>query len=213
MNAQRRVRSGLLVDYGGVLTTNVFESFAAFCAAEGLATETVREAFARDETGRQLLFDLELGELREMEFEMRFGELLGVADPRGLIDRLFGGMAADEGMIAVVRAARAAGVRTAMVSNSWGAAGYDRSVLGELFDALVISAEERMRKPDPRIYALGAQRIGLAPSECVFVDDLRGNLKPARELGMATVHHVSAEQTARELEAALGIALVGAVGG
>jgi epoxide hydrolase-like predicted phosphatase len=106
-----------------------------------------------------------------------------------------------------VRAAKRAGVRTGLVSNSWGKGRYERDRFPELFDGVVISGEEGIRKPDPRIYALGAERIGLAPDQVVFVDDLRGNLKPARELGMATVHHVSATQTVAELEELLGVAL------
>ncbi len=61
----------------------------------------------------------------------------------------------------------------------------------------MISGEIGLRKPDPRIYELGAEAIGLAPELCVFVDDLPGNLKPARELGMATVHHRDAEENRR----------------
>jgi epoxide hydrolase-like predicted phosphatase len=198
---------GLLVDFGGVLTTDVFSSFAAFCEAEGLLPDTVREKFRADPGGRALLFDLEVGHISEVEFEPRFAQLLGVRDPAGLIDRLFAGMQPDEDMIAAVRAARQAGVRTGMVSNSWGKGRYDRELMPVLFDGLVISAQEGMRKPDPEIYLLGAQRIGLEASECVFVDDLPGNLKPARELGMATVHHRGADSTVPELERLLGVAL------
>ena len=64
-----------------------------------------------------------------------------------------------------------------------------------------------MRKPDPAIYALGAERIGLPPEACVFVDDLPGNLKPARAMGMATVHHTEAATTIAELEDVLGVPL------
>jgi putative hydrolase of the HAD superfamily len=64
-----------------------------------------------------------------------------------------------------------------------------------------------VRKPDPAIYELGAARIGVAPEGCVFVDDLPGNLKPARALGMATVHHADAATTIAELEGLLGVAL------
>jgi epoxide hydrolase-like predicted phosphatase len=192
---------GLLVDFGGVLTTDVFGSFRAFCQAEGLLPDTVREKFRRDPRGRELLFGLELGTIGEAEFEPRFEQT------EGLIDRLFAGMAPDEPMLAAVRAAKRAGVRTGMISNSWGTGGYDRDAFGELFDGVVISAEEGVRKPDPRIYALGAERVGLAPAQCVFVDDLPGNLKPARELGMATVHHRGAAETIPELERLLGVAL------
>jgi epoxide hydrolase-like predicted phosphatase len=92
-------------------------------------------------------------------------------------------------MLDGVRAARRAGVRTAMLSNSWGEERYDRAMLEELFDAWVISGEVGLRKPQPEIYALAAERLELTPPDCVFVDDLPGNLKPARELGMATVVH------------------------
>jgi HAD superfamily hydrolase (TIGR01509 family) len=71
----------------------------------------------------------------------------------------------------------------------------------------VISGEVGLRKPDPAIYTLGAEAIGLPPQACVFVDDLGGNLKPARALGMATVKHVTADETIPQLEALLGIAL------
>jgi epoxide hydrolase-like predicted phosphatase len=106
-----------------------------------------------------------------------------------------------------VRAAKRAGVRTGLISNSWGSGRYDRDEFPSLFDGVVISGEVGVRKPDPRIYALGAEAVDLPPEACVFVDDLPGNLKPARELGMATVRHVRAEQTIEELEALLGVPL------
>jgi putative hydrolase of the HAD superfamily len=182
-------RHGLIVDYGGVLTTDVFASFRAFCEAEGLPPETVRDRFRSDPEARDLLAALETGALATPEFEPRFAALLEVESER-LVDRLFGGMEPDEAMIDGVRAARGAGVRTAMLSNSWGdATHYDRPLLEELFDGWVISSEVGLRKPDPAIYELAAARIGLEPGECVYVDDLPGNLKPARALGMATVLH------------------------
>ena len=198
---------GLLVDFGGVLTSNVFVSFQAFCHAEGLSTDTIRDKFMKDPLARELLFDLEMGRLTEEEFEPKFAAVLEVERAAGLIDRLFAGMRPDEAMVGAVRAAKGAGVKTGMVSNSWGKGRYDRDALPELFHAWVISGEEGMRKPDPRIYALGAERVGLGPAECVFVDDIPGNLKPARELGMATVHHVDADATIPELEELLGVAL------
>jgi putative hydrolase of the HAD superfamily len=198
---------GLIVDYGGVLTTDVFASFRAFCEAEGLAPETVRDRFLGDPQARSLLADLETGRLREGEFEPAFAAVLEVSSEQ-LIDRLFGGMEPDEAMVDGVRAARDAGVRTAMLSNSWGEDRYDRAQLGELFDVLVISGEVGIRKPDPAIYELAAERLGLAPADCVFVDDLPGNLKPARALGMATVvHRGDAATTLAELSDLLGVPL------
>jgi putative hydrolase of the HAD superfamily len=200
-------RSGLLVDYGGVLTTNVFASFKAFCQAEGLVADTVRDTFMKDPLARELLVDLETGRLTEEEFEPKLAAVLEIERSQGLIDRLFAGMVPDEAMIAAVRAAKDAGVRTAMVSNSWGRGRYDRERLPELFHTWVVSGEEGIRKPDPRIYAIGAERVGLEPADCVFVDDLEFNLPPARDLGMAAVHHVDADRTIPELEELLGVPL------
>jgi putative hydrolase of the HAD superfamily len=200
------VASGLLVDYGGVLTSDVFVSFAAFCAARGLPPDTVRDRFRQDPEARALLAGLETGELGEDAFEAGFAALLGVP-PAGLIDGLFGGMVADEAMLAAVASARAAGVRTGLLSNSWGTRGYARERFAALFDAVVISGEVGLRKPDPAVYALAAARLQLAPADVVFVDDLPGNLKPAHALGMTTVLHRGADRTVPELEALLGVSL------
>ncbi len=201
-------RSGLLVDFGGVLTTSVFASFAAFCEAEGLAPETVRDRFLSDPAARGLLEDLELGKLDEAQFESGLAAVLEVA-PASLVDRLFGGMQTDEEMLAAVRAARAAGIRTGLLSNSWGADRYDAEMLATHFDATVISGRVGVRKPDPAIYALALEALGLPAEQVVFVDDLPGNLKPARALGMATVRHQGAAATVPELERLLGVRLSG----
>jgi putative hydrolase of the HAD superfamily len=199
-------RDGLLVDFGGVLTTNVFDSFAQFCRQAGLAPDTVRDLFMQDPAAREALGDLETGRATEAEFEARFAPLLGVpAD--GLISRLFAGMRPEERMFEGVAAARRAGVRTGLVSNSWGEEGYDRTRFAELFDAVVISGEIGIRKPAPEIYALAAERVGGGDGSWVFVDDLAGNLKPARAIGMATVLHRDAETTLAELEEHLGVSL------
>ena len=145
---------GLLVDFGGVLTSNVFASFARFCEDEGLLTDTVRDKFMKDPLARELLFDLELGRLSEDEFERRFAQVLEVEEHAGLIERLFAGMAPDEEMLAAVRAAKSAGVRTGLISNSCGDS-YDRAAFPALFDGVVISSDEGIRKPDPEIYVLG----------------------------------------------------------
>jgi epoxide hydrolase-like predicted phosphatase len=198
--------SGLLVDWGGVLTTDVFASFQAFCELEGLDSDTVGRRFREDRACRELLIGLETGAVAEEDFEPRFAGLLGVSAP-GLIDRLFAGSGPDERMLEAVRQVRERGIRTGLVSNSWGTRRYPRDVLDELFDGVVISGEIGIRKPAPEIYALGARSIDLAPHRCVFVDDLPFNLAPAAELGMATVHHRSTEETLSELERLLGVNL------
>jgi putative hydrolase of the HAD superfamily len=197
---------GLLVDWGGVLTSDVFHSFRAFCELEGLEPDAIATAFRSDAGSRELLIGFETGTLPEEEFEAQLAPLLGVDAP-GLVDRLFAGSAPDEAMIEGVRRAHAAGVRTGLVSNSWGTRRYPRELLAEVFDALVISGEIGIRKPSPEIYALGAERIGVEPEACVFVDDLPFNLSPAAELGMATVHHKDTDETLAELERLLGVRL------
>jgi epoxide hydrolase-like predicted phosphatase len=197
---------GLLIDWGGVLTSDLFASFRAFCELEGLEPDTVGRRFREDRDCRDLLIALETGTVEEDQFELRFAEMLGVAAPE-LIDRMFAGSAPDEEMLEAVRRARAAGVRTGLVSNSWGVRRYPRGLLAELFDGVVISGEVGIRKPAPEIYTRGAASIGLAPGACVFVDDLPFNLEPAAELGMATVHHRTARETLTELERLLGVSL------
>jgi epoxide hydrolase-like predicted phosphatase len=199
-------RRGLLIDWGGVLTTDLFASFASFCEAEGLEAAKVRELFRGDEAARELLIDFECGRVDEPEFERRFAPMLGVSD-EGLVDRMFAGSTPDTRMLGAVKAARDAGVRTGLISNSWGVHRYPQQMMDELFDGVVISGLVGIRKPAPEIYAMGADAIGLPPRECVFVDDLGFNLKPAKELGMATLLHTHSEQTVAQLEELLGVPL------
>jgi epoxide hydrolase-like predicted phosphatase len=198
--------TGLLVDWGGVMTTDVFASFRAFCEEESLSPDSVGERFRTDRASRDLLIGLETGTLPEADFEQRFAALLGVSPDR-LIDRMFAGGGPDPAMQRAVRRARGAGIRTGLISNSWGTSRYDRTLLSELFDGVVISGDVGVRKPTPEIYERGARAIDRAPGECVFVDDLTFNLAPARDLGMATVHHVDVGQTIDELQRLLAVDL------
>jgi len=199
-------KTALLVDWGGVLTTDLFQSFRGFCEEHGLDQEAIGNAFRTDPQAQKLLFDLECGRISEAEFEPYFGEMLGVSD-EGLIDGLFRRIEPDHLMIGAVRTARQAGIPTGLVSNSWGTRRYPQDLLEELFDGVVISGLEGMRKPAPEIYVLGAERAGVATADCVFVDDLHFNLDPARELGMEAIHHTDSEATVTELERLLGTTL------
>lgn len=194
------MKRGLLADFGGVLTTNVFDSFKEFCRAEGLPEDSVKNMFREQGEGLALLRRLEKGELTADEFSGQFAPLLGVS-PDGLVERLFGGIGPDEPMIDAIRRARAAGVRTGLISNSWGdGIAYEPALMEELFDAVVISGEVGMHKPQPEIFRLGAERIGVEPEDCVFVDDLRENCAGAEAVGMAAVLHRGADQTIPRLE-------------
>jgi epoxide hydrolase-like predicted phosphatase len=196
----------LIVDFGGVLTTNVFESFRDFAEAEGIDRDAVKRLFRERGEGLDLLRQLERGELEIPEFEERFGPLLGVRETNGMVERLFAGVRADDAMVEAVRRVKASGIPTGLISNSWGGTSYDRvSDPAELFDAMVISGEVGLHKPEPAIFQLGAERLGTPPSDCVFVDDLRENCEGAEAVGMTAVLHRGAEQTLPELERLLGI--------
>jgi putative hydrolase of the HAD superfamily len=199
-------RSALLIDWGGVLTTNLFTSFQAHCLRAEIDPQKLLGRFRSDPAARELLIALETGELAEAAFEVQLAALLEV-EPDGLVDGLFAGVEPDTAMVQAVRLARAGGIRTALVSNSWGVHRYPHDMFDELFDGVVISGEEGIRKPARRMYELGAERAGVRPEMCVFVDDLPFNLTPAQELGMATVHHTSAETSIPELERLLAVTL------
>jgi putative hydrolase of the HAD superfamily len=206
MGADGQAASGLLIDWGGVLTTSLFSSFKAYCVRAQIDPQTLVGRFSADPASRELLIALEKGELEEAAFELGLAGQLGV-DPEGLIDGLFADVEPDWEMVDAVRSARRAGVRTALVSNSWGVHRYPHDLFSELFDGVVISGEERIRKPSRRMYELGAERAGAPADRCVYVDDLPFNLEPAQKLGMATIHHTSAQSTIPELERLLGLSL------
>ena len=198
--------SALVVDFGGVLTTSVWPAFASFCEAEGLAPETVRDLFRTDPEALRLLRGLETGQLGEAEFERGFCALLGIAEHDGLIDRMFAALRPDDRMVAAVRGARAAGVKTGLISNSWGARIYERAPI-DLFDATVISGDVGMHKPQPEIYRLACERLGVAPPDAVFVDDLRENCAGAEAVGMTAILHRDSDQTVERLEELLAVRL------
>ena len=178
---------GLLIDWGGVLTTSVLDSFDAF-------GPTVREAFRGE--ARQPLIDLENGDTSLAVFEQRVARTLDV-DPHNLANRLMAHAQPDHTMRDAVRRYHDAGIKTALVSNSWRRADYDAL---DAFDVVVLSQELGIRKPDPRIYEEALKRLELPARRCVFVDDLGGNLKPARALGMTTIRHERAPMTIAELD-------------
>jgi epoxide hydrolase-like predicted phosphatase len=197
----------LIVDFGGVLTTSVWDSFAAFCRAHGLDDGAVKALFRDDPAAVADLRELETGRIEESEFERRFAERLGLAEATRLIDSMFEGMLPEPRMVAAVRSARAAGIRTGLISNSWSTEHYDRELLAELFDDVVISGDVGMHKPEPEIYLLSCERLRVEPGDCVFVDDLRENCAAAQDVGMTVILHRDPELTVSEIRRLLGIEL------
>jgi putative hydrolase of the HAD superfamily len=202
----------LLIDFGGVLTTSVFDSFAAFCLAEGLPENALRDSFGRDEVSARLLVDAEEGRLSDEEFGRRLAARLCEGtdlelDSEGLLERMNAGLRPEPAMVRATAAIRASGVITVLVSNSLGRATYGWCDFDELFDRVVISAEVGVRKPSRRIFRIAAERAGVPAERCVMVDDLEQNLAGARRVGMRTILHTDPATTLAELEQVFGIAL------
>ena len=106
-------------------------------------------------------------------------------------------------MAEAVARARTAGIRVGVITNSWGTAPYDPYAayqLDQRFDAVVISSQVGLRKPEPAIYRLAADELAVPLGGIVFVDDIAANLQPAKELGMAVIHHVDPGRTVHDLE-------------
>jgi FMN phosphatase YigB (HAD superfamily) len=121
--------NALLVDFGGVLTTSVWDSFADFCREKDLDEDTVKRLFREDPGALADLRGLETGELEEAEFEKRFADRLGLDDATDLIEGMFRGMLPCEPVVAAVRAVGDRGFKTGLISNSWSTSHYDRSLL------------------------------------------------------------------------------------
>lgn len=210
------MKAALIVDYAGVMTCPLDGVMLAWMQADGL--DPARCAAYLDElTTRSLteehgpLHGLETGESTPHEFELAVATELaasgmGTVAAEGLLERMLGGLTPDPEMADAVAKARAAGVRTALLSNSYGLE-YPREDWDQLFDATVISAEVGLRKPFPEIYQLACARLGVEPGQAVFVDDMLLNVEAAEALGMAGVLHAATATTVPELERLLGVPL------
>lgn len=205
---------GLICDYGGVLTGGVGSSFRAFERAEGLPKgtlfEVIGEAYASAE-GDSPIVRFETGDASPDEFGRAMAAHLrerghDVAS-EGIVQRIFAGTEHDPDMWEVVGRIHGHGVRTALLSNSWGVDGYPVERLESVFETLVISGEVGLRKPDPEIYRLTAKRLDLPADECVFIDDLDRNVEAAEQVGMLGIHHTDLTVTVEALEDAFGLDL------
>ena len=199
---------GLIVDFGGVVTTDFYGALSAFCVREGLAPDAIVYVLRHTEEGRAALAAVESGQISQRAYEKTLGSLLGI-DDRGLLGRALADLEPRPEVLDLVRGARAAGVAACVLSNSWGSGdfdpyrGYD---LDSRFDAVVISDQVGLRKPDPAIYLLAAERIGVSSSDCVFIDDTASNLPAAQALGMTVVHFTDTAEGVTEIGQLIGLA-------
>lgn len=204
----------LVVDFGGVLTTPLQEAMIAFAADIGIELpDLIRVALAAYSGGAdQLVVDFETGRIPEGEFAEKFAarikDVTGVEVPHeGLVGRIFATLKLEDDMLRALEIARSAGYKTAMLSNSWGEGLYPRERIDHLFDVMVISGEIGMRKPDPKIFEITLERLGIAAERCIFVDDHPGHLATAAELGMTTVLHRTPTETLTELSSLMNLSL------
>lgn len=203
------VRSAVLVDFGGVLTTSVLQAFEDFGASVGAVPGLLLELLRNDDACRRLLVEHESGGIDADAFDRGFAERLyahGVAvDPDRLSVRMQAGLRRDDDTVRLIEQLRGARVPIALVSNAFGRDCYAGFDLNALADVVVISSEVGIRKPSRRIYAIACERLGVTPEQAIMIDDLQQNLDGAARLGIAGVLHTDAADTRKQLDERFGI--------
>jgi putative hydrolase of the HAD superfamily len=212
---------GVIWDWGGVMTNSIREMVAVWLDDEDVDHEHYAAVMrpwviaAYDQNGEtNPIHALERGECTTEEFERllasRIARRDGVQLPAdGLLTRMFAGSTLAAPMQEAVQSIRAAGLRTALLSNSWGMADYPRHLFPDMFDVVVISGEVGMRKPEERIFRHAAGLLGLEPAQCVFIDDIEVNVTSAEALGMTAILHHDPAATIARLGELLGLPLTG----
>ncbi|MEY9846312.1 putative hydrolase of the HAD superfamily [Streptacidiphilus sp. BW17] len=205
----KRTGSGLILDFGGVLTTPIADSVAAFEQSEGLTPGLYERLVYGTASGRELHFAVERGEVSQADWNVAVAQLLSV-EPENLMGRTMAALKPSQLVIDAAQFLRARGVRVGILTNSVGFAPYnpyDGYELETRYDALVVSEREGLRKPDPAIYKVMLDRLGVPATSCVFVDDIVTNLDPARDLGMTTVLAQDVCQIVYDLQSIFAISL------
>jgi putative hydrolase of the HAD superfamily len=209
---------GVIFDWGGVVTGPLLDTIDAWIRAEDIDRDSYTSVMrswvsaAYGDGADNPVHALERGECTNEEFEAALAAELTHADgspvvPDGLLARMFAAGIVENTMLDLIRALRQAGLRTALLSNSWGNDDYPRHLFPELFDVVVISAEVGMRKPEERIFRHTAELLGLEPDECVFIDDVAANIAAAEAIGLVGVHHRDPGPTTVRLTELLGVPL------
>lgn len=202
----------VIFDLGGVVLESPLHEIARFEDDRGLPDGFINQVVvATGPTGAWAR--LERGELPLESFYEAFRqdcEAQGfTVDARELMERIGRAARPRADMLAAIATLRTQGLRVAALTNTW--VGEDGAAVGAqlrpLFDLVVESSAVGLHKPDPRIYDLACERLGIAPSEIVFLDDIGRNLKTARQLGMHTIRVDDPDQALAELEELLGLRL------
>ncbi|HEY1592981.1 MAG TPA: HAD family phosphatase [Solirubrobacteraceae bacterium] len=203
----------IISDFGGVLTSPLLDSFASFQNASGISLEQLGRAMAAvaQRDGANPLFELETGRLSESQFLQTLGAELSSQAGRpvelhGFGERYFDNLHPNEPMIEYMRELRGRGYRMAICTNNvreWEQLWRAKLPVDEIFDVVVDSGFVGYRKPEPQIYELTLERLGVAAPAALLVDDIDANCSGARELGMHAVWFRSTEQAIADIEAAL----------
>ncbi len=211
-------RSALIVDWGGVLTNDLDSAMRGWAADTGVDmghfAQVMRQWLGVEagfEAAVNPVHALERGEIEVPAFEQHLADGLGrisgePVEPEGLLDRMFEYFEHAPQMSALVRRAKEHGIKTALLSNSWGNS-YPDHLFDGMFDVIVISGQVGMRKPDAEIFDFTVDQLGVTHTDCVFVDDIARNVHAAVELGQVGILHESYESTANEVSAVLGVDL------
>jgi epoxide hydrolase-like predicted phosphatase len=208
------VIKALISDFGGVLTSPLLGALERFNDHLGLTGEEFGRAMAlaMQEHGEHPLFALERGEITEREFNARLEralrEQLGRdVDLSRMAELMMAHLHPNHELFDYYRALRERGLRLGILTNNvreWEPLWRSKLPIDEIFEDVVDSAFVGMRKPEPEIYALALERLGVESGECAFVDDLQVNVDAARELGFHAVHFRDTSQAIAELDALLG---------
>jgi putative hydrolase of the HAD superfamily len=200
----------VLFDLGGVVVGSPLRAIAAYEEELGIPAGSVNRIVVGTGPGGAWS-RLERGELTLEPFYAAFDRECAAAgcalSARTLMERVAGATAPRPAMLEAIRRIRERGLIAGAITNNWIAEEGSAGSLRPLFDLVVESAVEGMRKPDPRIFNIACERLGITPHDAVFLDDIGSNLKTARTLGMTTIKVVEPEIALAELEGLLGFAL------
>ena len=201
----------IVSDFGGVLTTPLLDAFVGLQQTRGIAPEAFGAALARaaaEDSGANPLFALETGRLTEAQFVERLGAALHAelgrdVDLARFGEAFFEHLRPNDELFAFMRGLHGRGYRMAILTNNvreWEPLWRSMLPVDEIFELVVDSGFEGVRKPDPPIYEVTLERLGVPASATLFVDDMEVNCEAARALGMHAVWFRSNAQAIAEIE-------------